>query len=146
MGGDDHDSLDPDDRGARLRAAGPASADPAVSNVASEPSHGSSAFPGAVASATAVARIHGISPTVAALKINYYDRQRRLHSGQACRRGRPPAAVFVEVPSVPLSSCGGERGMVELIHPGGARLIVHRGAAGVDELRALVELFLRPRV
>ena len=98
MGGDDHDSLDPDDRGARLRAAGPASADPAVSNVASEPSHGSSAFPGAVASATAVARIHGISPTVAALKINYYDRQRRLHSGQACRRGRPPAAVFVEVP------------------------------------------------
>jgi hypothetical protein len=48
--------------------------------------------------ATASARIHGTSPTVAALKLNYYDRQRRLHSGQACRRGRPPDAVFVEVP------------------------------------------------
>ncbi len=95
--------------------------------------------------ATALARIHGIDPTVAALKLNYYDLQRRLHSGQACRRGRPPAAVFVEVPSAPLSSGGGERGMVELVHPGGACLIVHRGAAGSDELRALVELFLRPR-
>ncbi len=95
--------------------------------------------------ATAVARIHGINPTVAALKLNYYDRQRRLHSGQACRRGRPPAAVFVEVSSVPSSSGGGERGMVEWIHPGGARLIVHRGAAGVDELLPLVEMFRRPR-
>ena len=95
--------------------------------------------------ATALARIHGISPTVAALKLNYYDRQRRLHSGQACRRGRPPAAVFVEVSSVPSSSGGGERGMVEWIHPGGARLIVHRGAAGVDELLPLVEMFRRPR-
>ena len=95
--------------------------------------------------ATALARIHGIDPTVAALKLNYYELQRRLHSGQACQRGRSPAAVFVEVPSVPLSAGGGERGLVELVHPGGARLIVHRGAAGVDELLPLVELFLRPR-
>ncbi len=41
------------------------------------------------------------------------------------------------------SGGGGERGMVEWIHPGGARLIVHRGAAGSDELRAVVKLFLR---
>ena len=94
--------------------------------------------------ATALARVHGINPTVAALKINYYDLQRRLHSGQACRGGRPAAAVFVEVPSVPLSSGGGERGLVELVHAGGARLLLHRGAAGVDELLPLVELFLRP--
>jgi hypothetical protein len=95
--------------------------------------------------ATALARIHGINPTVAALKLNYYDLQRRLHRDQACRRGRPRAAVFVEVPAVPLSSGGGERGLVELVHAGGARLILHRGAAGVDELLPLVELFLRPR-
>ena len=92
-----------------------------------------------------MARIHGISPTVAALKLNYYDRHRRLHSGQACRPGRPPAAVFVEVPSLPSSSGGGERGLVEWIHPGRARRIVHRGAAEVDELLPLVELFRRPR-
>lgn len=90
--------------------------------------------------AIALARIHGINPTVAALKLNYYDLQRRLHSGQACRRGRPPAAVFVEVP---LSSGGGERGLVELVHAGGARLILHRCADGADELLPLVELFLR---
>jgi len=93
--------------------------------------------------ATALARIHGINPTVAALKLNYYDLQRRLHSGQACRRGSPPAAVFVEVPPVALPPGGGERGLVELVHAGGARLILHRGAAGADELLPLVELFLR---
>jgi len=93
--------------------------------------------------AIALARIHGINPTVAALKLNYYDLQRRLHRGQACRRGSPPAAVFVEVPPVPLSLGGGERGLVELVHAGGARLILHRCAAGADELLPLVELFLR---
>ena len=40
-------------------------------------------------------------------------------------------------------SGGGERGVVEWVHPGGARLIVHRGAAGSGELRALVKRFLR---
>lgn len=93
--------------------------------------------------ATALARIHGINPTVAALKLNYYDLQRRLHSGEACRGGSSPAAIFVEVPSVPLSPGGGDRGLVELVHAGGARLILRRCATGVDELLPLVELFLR---
>jgi hypothetical protein len=51
MGGDDHeddhDSLDPDNRGARLRADGLASADPAASDVASEPSAGAAHSRGA---------------------------------------------------------------------------------------------------
>jgi len=80
---------------------------------------------------------------VAALKINYYDLQRRLHHGEGGRRGSPPAPVFVEVPPVALPPGGGERGLVELVHVGGARLILHRGVAGAGELLALVELFLR---
>jgi hypothetical protein len=93
--------------------------------------------------ATDLARVHGLNPTVAALKLNYYDLQRRLHNDPACRRGSPPAPVFVEVPPVSLSPGGGERGLVELVHAGGARLILHRCAAGSGELLALVELFLR---
>ena len=98
-----------------------------------------------------MARVHGINPTVAAFKLNYYDLPRRLPSGSARRGGRAPAPVskpgFVELApramSGGASGGGGERGMVEWIHPGGARLIVHRGAAGSDELRAVVKLFLR---
>ena len=90
-----------------------------------------------------MARVHGINPTVAALKLNYYDLQRRLPSGAARQGGRAPAPVFVELPPGSLSGGGGERGVVELVHAGGARLIVHRGAAGSDELLALVKLFLR---
>jgi len=93
--------------------------------------------------ATAMARVHGIGPTVAALKINYYDLQRRLHHGAGVRRRSPPAPLFVEVPAVALPPGGSERGLVELVQAGGTRLLLHRGAAGVDELLPLVELFLR---
>lgn len=93
--------------------------------------------------AMAVARVHGINATVAALKLNYYDLQRRLQGGAARQGGRAPAPVFVELPAGSMSGGEGERGMVELVHAGGARLIVHRGAAGSDELLAVVKLFLR---
>ncbi len=90
-----------------------------------------------------VARIHGINPTVAALKVNYYDLQRRLPGGTARQGGRAPAPVFVELPAGSMSGGAGERGVVELVHAGGAQLILYRGAAGTDELLAVVELFLR---
>lgn len=90
-----------------------------------------------------MAQVHGIGPTVAALKINYYDLQRRVRHSEGGRRGCPAAPVFVEVPPVALPPGGGERGLVELVHAGGARLILHRCAAGADELLPLLELFLR---
>jgi hypothetical protein len=94
--------------------------------------------------ATALARVHGLNPTVAALQLNYYDLQRRLHDGESGRRGSPPLPVFVEVPAVTESAGHGEGGAtVELVHPGGARLLVRRAAAEFDELLPLVELFLR---
>ena len=57
-----------------------------------------------------LALIHGLNPTVAALRLNYYDLQRRLEAGHAPRRGRARAPVFVEVPAVPMASGGAERG------------------------------------
>jgi hypothetical protein len=94
--------------------------------------------------ATALARVHGLNPTVTALQLNYYDLQRRLHHGKSGRRGSPPVPLFVEVPAVTQSASGGEGGAaVEWVHPGGARLIVRRGVAGPEELHSLVELFLR---
>jgi hypothetical protein len=90
-----------------------------------------------------MAQVHGIGPTVAALKINYYDLQRRLHDGEGGRRRSPPAPLFVEVPAAALPPGGSERGLVELVQAGGTRLLLHRGAVGVDELLPLVELFLR---
>lgn len=95
--------------------------------------------------ATELARIHGLNPTVAALKLNYYDLQRRLQSGRALRRGRPHGPVFVEVASVPMAPGGDERGTVEVVQAGGARLILRFSAAGPAELLPVVELFLRPR-
>jgi hypothetical protein len=90
-----------------------------------------------------LARLHGLAVVVAALKVDAYVLQRRLQTGGAPRRGRAKAPLFVEVPTLPLPPGGWERGLVELVHAGGARLILHRGVAGVDELLPLVELFLR---
>lgn len=92
-----------------------------------------------------LARIHGLNPTVAALKLNYYALQRRLQAGRAPRRGRARAPVFVEVPAVPLPPGGDERGTVELVQACGARLILRFSVAGPNDLLPLVKLFLRPR-
>ena len=90
-----------------------------------------------------MARLHGLAAVVAALKVDAYVLQRRLQTGGAPRRGRAKAPLFIEVPTLPLPPGGGERGLVELVHAGGARLILHHGAARSDELLALVELFLQ---
>ncbi len=90
-----------------------------------------------------LARIHGLNPTVAALKLNYYDLQRRLQTGRAPRRGRARAPVFVEVPTLPLPSGGGERGTVELVQASGSRLILRFPDADPSDLLPLVQLFLR---
>jgi len=68
--------------------------------------------------AIAVARVHGINPTVAALKLNYCDLQRRLAGGTARQDGRAPAPVFVELPAGSMCGGAGERGGVELVHAG----------------------------
>lgn len=89
-----------------------------------------------------LACIHGLNPTVAALKLNYYDLQRRLESGGAPRRGRARAPVFVEVPAGSLPPGGAEHGTVEMIQACGLRLVLRFAAASPREFLPLVQLFL----
>ena len=95
--------------------------------------------------ATDLARRHGLNPTMAALKLNYYDLQRRLQAGSPRRRGLRRGPLFVELPPVPVAADGGERGTVELVQAGGARLILRLTDVGPRDLLPVVQLFLRRR-
>lgn len=93
--------------------------------------------------ATDLARVHGLNPTVAALKVNYYHLQRRLQGGRTPRR--TGGSLFVELPPVPVASGGGERGTVELVQASGTRLILRLADVGLKDLLPLVQRFLRHR-
>jgi hypothetical protein len=95
--------------------------------------------------ATHLARIHGLHPTVAALKLNYYDLQRRLQPAATLRRRQARAPLFLELPAVPGAAGGGEPGTVEVHQAGGARLILRLPDPGPHDLLPLVRLFLRAR-
>jgi hypothetical protein len=95
--------------------------------------------------ATELARVHGLNPTAAALKLSYDNLQRRLVAGAAPRKGRRPPPAFVELPPVALTPVGSERGTVELVQTSGARLILRFPDAGPRDLLPLVQLFLRHR-
>ena len=92
-----------------------------------------------------LARIHGLNPTAAALRLNYYDLQRRMRGGPVARRGRRRSATFIEVPALPLPANGGEVGTVELVQGSGARLILRLPQAAAKDLLPVVQLFLRRR-
>jgi hypothetical protein len=92
-----------------------------------------------------LARIHGLNPTAAALRLNYYDLQRRMRRDPVARRGRRRSATFIEVPALPLPANGGEVGTVELVQGSGARLILRLPQAAAKDLLPVVQLFLRRR-
>jgi hypothetical protein len=95
--------------------------------------------------ATELARVHGLSPTAAALKLSYDNLQRRMLAGGAPRRGHRTPLTFVEVPPVALTPGGCEPGTVELVQTSGARLTLRFADAGPRDLLPLVQLFLRHR-
>lgn len=95
--------------------------------------------------ATQLARIHGLNPTVAALKLNYYDLQRRLRAHRTPRQGRSGGPLFVEVPVVPGPPGGDERGTVELVRSSGERLVLRFADASPRDVLPVVQLFLRRR-
>jgi hypothetical protein len=90
------------------------------------------------------ARCHGLSATAAMLKLSYYELKRRLLAGGTSRRSGSRAPVFVEVPVTPVPPSGEERGTVELVQAGGARLILRFPSASPNDLLPVVQLFLRP--
>lgn len=94
--------------------------------------------------AAELARIHGLSPTATALKLNYYDLQRRLrptHTG----RGHPPSQPqFLQLPALPPTGLAtSEPGTVELLRPCGARLTLRLPNASPRQLLSLVQAILR---
>lgn len=95
--------------------------------------------------AAELARSHGLNPAATALKLNYYDLQRRLQGQPAVRRGRPRSATFVEAPALPLPNRGGEGDTVEWVQACGARLILRLPAGRPKDLLAVVQLILRRR-
>lgn len=92
-----------------------------------------------------LARVHGLSRTSSALKLSYYDLQRRLVAGRRPRRRRVTPAPFVEVAPPALAPELGERGTVELVQASGARLTLRLPNPSASDLLALVHLFLRHR-
>ncbi len=92
-----------------------------------------------------LARVHGLSRTSSALKLSYYDLQRRLVAGRRPRRRRLTPAPFVEVAPPALAPELGEVGTVELVQASGARLTLRLPNPSASDLLALVHLFLRHR-
>jgi len=95
--------------------------------------------------ATALARLHGLNPTAAALQLNYYSLKRRLQGRRAQPIGSNASAPaqFVELPPLLRSSPAMGAGTVELLGPSGARLILHLPKASPRQLLPLVQALLR---
>ena len=73
--------------------------------------------------ATALAKVHGLSPTSTILKLNYYHLQRRLQPTLPASEAPPLPPTFVTLPTPPFSSAGAgaDGGTLELVRPGGGR-------------------------
>ena len=90
--------------------------------------------------AAVLARTHGVSPICSALRLNYYDLQRRADSAAgAAKPSAPP--TFLEVPVATWKPPVSDLATVELAHPSGSRLTL-RLLNGPD-LLAVVQTFLR---
>ena len=91
-------------------------------------------------SATELARQHGVAKVARLLRLDYYVLKERLGTLARDKRGRSEAkASFVEMTS--LAAPSGSECVVELEHPGGARMRIHvKGGSGPD-VGALSRIF-----
>jgi hypothetical protein len=95
--------------------------------------------------ATALAKVHGLSPTSTILKLNYYHLQRRLQPALPASEAPPRPPTFVTLPPPPLSlaGAGAEGGTLELVRPGGGRVTLRWPGAPAPDWLPLVQEFLR---
>ncbi len=93
--------------------------------------------------AVRLARLHGLNPTASALKLNYYDLQRRLRDDSAAAPNHASQPAFMELPHPSSTSTLSESGSLELTRPCGARLSLRLPVIPSHDLRALVQAFLR---
>ena len=90
--------------------------------------------------AALLARTHGVSPISSALRLNYYDLQRRADStGDSAKPSATP--TFVEVAVAAWQPPVGDLATVELAHPSGSRLTLR--LQNSPDLLAVVQTFLR---
>ena len=94
--------------------------------------------------ATELARTQGLSPTCTALKLNYYDLQRRLGHPRTRKPRCPsdPSAAFIQIPS-PTTAPSTDSGTLELTHRLGARLTFRMPRAKARDLLLWMNAFLR---
>lgn len=90
--------------------------------------------------ATVLARQHGLAPTASALKLSYYDLQRRLEPSRKVKTA-PSLPAFVEMPG--LLAAKPDPGTVELVHANGSRLTLRLPHPRSRDLLPLVAAFLR---
>jgi hypothetical protein len=93
--------------------------------------------------ATALARVQGIAPVSAALKLNYYDIQRRLGRPRRPRKPRVQRLDFVELAPLVSPSPARETSTVEILRSSGARLTLRLPHPKSRDLLPLVQAFLR---
>jgi len=93
--------------------------------------------------AAELARIYGLSATASALKLNYYDLQRRLEPNLGVEPEKPAQPQFVQLPACGPGWSGTDPGTVELLQPSGARLILRLPKSNARQLLPLVQALLR---
>jgi hypothetical protein len=93
--------------------------------------------------ATRLARTHGVSAISSALRLGYYELQRRLAATTATtglRRGDSAGPHFIQL--TPLERpCEG--GTLEVLKPCGQRLVLRLAHSTAQEMMALMQTFLR---
>jgi hypothetical protein len=78
-----------------------------------------------------------VSRISAALKLSYYDLQRRARGQGALRPQTQAPPTFIEVPPPKASANLSSHGLLEVVHPGGARLLLRLPRARPEDLSAL---------
>jgi hypothetical protein len=95
--------------------------------------------------AARLARTYGVSPISAALRLSYYDLQRRAQGERAVSTATQTPPTFIEVPGPQGSAQLSSPGTLEVVHAGGARFILRLPEAKAEEVLALLRTFLDHR-
>jgi hypothetical protein len=90
--------------------------------------------------AASLAGVHGLCPTAAALKLNYYDLQRRLGPSRKAKAAYPPPTLIAMPGLLPAQP---DPGTVEVVHANGSRLLLRLSNPRSRDLLPLVAAFLR---
>ena len=93
-------------------------------------------------SASELARLHGLSATASALKLNYYDLQRRLKGTRRTRTPRVTSPAFVTLPTPPPHPFLNPN-TLEITKPYGDRLTLNMPQAKARDFLLWMTAFLR---